>query len=403
MILRCAEKEIYRLFRIVPIPIFHQNWNRAMSLSATAQPVPLRVSRLSIAGLLILSFCARQVASAPIRADLTSRQIDVGERLACDVAVGPDGSIYLFHYRENAIRRFDPDTGALLGTIDVGRSFDSGQIVGESLFAVGTIGFNPALTTIDLTTSQITATHYFPPPRDQNGSHRGHVLLSPDGDRVYAKMGNNSTLFVVDAHSREIIESPKLFSTSRQLALSTDGDYLYTLDGGGNKNGYLVIFDARTYDYVNSVRFVSRFDSTPHDHSLAINPVTGEVYAGFNREGALNQSDFEVVTFDSIGQSTGTIDPAHGFGNALGISKDGSLIVAGHGEVYNVATGELVADLAAGVSPSRVRVTDGGRAYIANYNSDFLTIIEGLPIPEPLAISLTVTALPLLVSRRMHR
>lgn len=69
------------------------------------------------------------------------------------------------------------------------------------------------------------------PPNPGRGGTLSGVLASPDGRRVYLR-GSNGTLYGYDLVARQVIGTAKLWGGGSSLAISPDGEHLYSVDGG---------------------------------------------------------------------------------------------------------------------------------------------------------------------------
>jgi DNA-binding beta-propeller fold protein YncE len=336
-------------------------------------------------------------------ASLLASQITTHARLAIDVFEGPDGSVYTLTSGDTDVRRYDPITGLLTETIDVGREFRAGYVTGETLYAIGGDWRFASITVVDLPSRSILETYDIPGVSfagERSTSGYADIEPSPDGSRLYAKIGYERGLVEIDTATRSVVGSTQLAYAIADIALSPDGQTLYGVDASESSSySYLYVYDLATGTLREFTTYVLRSDARTGRQQLAVNPANGNVYVGYARE-TRTSADYEITEFTPDGVIERVINPKFGFGEGLGVSLDGRFLVAGNGEIYDLATDTLAVDLAGGIASHRVFMTDGGRAYVSNYNSTFITVINGLPVPEPSAAICALLALSAMIRPR---
>ena len=201
------------------------------------------------------------------------------------------------------------------------------------------------------------------------GSHACDVVVSPDGDHIYAT--TEKSVKVIDRAHRVVANIPVDLDPKRTM-VSPDGSRLYVT----GYNGSISIINAVDY----TVRTVVRDASTAE----VVSPDDNYVYL------AHNQGRNCWVSVMSDDGSTVTVVPVDSYASALTLSPDGGrLYVASskprsshqrhHGSisVIDTATFTLIDVIAMQFSPDAIIVSpDGSRVYASHYNKNAISAIE---------------------------
>lgn len=172
------------------------------------------------------------------------------------VAVTPDGSrVYVVNSSSKSISVIDTDTHALVETIQLSSALKGIAISpnGETMY-VATIHNTILVIAINshAIIDEFEAATVFSPP-----------IFSPDGGRLYVPSSNH--ILVVDTKTNTQVASVKVGITPYGLAVSPDGNHLYS----ANRNSNTVSFvNTTTY----SVEATIDIETRPYGISVELNP-----------------------------------------------------------------------------------------------------------------------------------
>jgi YVTN family beta-propeller protein len=146
------------------------------------------------------------------------------------VATSPDGKrFYITCESGGDIYAIDAGTYTVIGHFKVNvrpRSMD---------FLPGTnLGFIPSESTGELNVVDTAALKVVKVIALPAGSRPMKVLVSPDGQKLYASTGRGGTIAVLDSHTYEVLNTIKVGVRPWGMAFSPDGKFLYTANGPSN-------------------------------------------------------------------------------------------------------------------------------------------------------------------------
>lgn len=306
----------------------------------------------------------------------TSFNIDVGRKFTSGSAITPDGTtVYVMNY-DPTISVIDATQDIFVKTIDLSAgspgNLSGGVVVNDKLYAVGMNN----VVIMDTTTEAIVNTI---PQSFAGGIVWGRAVTSPTKDRVYTVFGCVDTMLAIDTSTYTLIGSANIGNENTGIGISPSGDKIYISD---RINGELTIVDTSNFSVIDVKLFITGTGIIAYSTAVAVG-LDGIVYVGY----VDNDVKFNVAILDVNGNLLDTIATS-GWSTGLEISTDGKYLITGNGNIIDVSTRLVIDDVAAGGGEYQVNVSpDGSRAYVTNYNSTFITVIEGFTPLSSLTIS----------------
>jgi len=307
----------------------------------------------------------------------SSFNIPVSRNYCSGCAVTPDNqTVYVMNY-DTTISVVDAVSNVFVKTIDFSAhnpgSLSGGIVVGDYLYAVGSSN----VIIMDINTEQVVSTVS---QSSAGGVVWGRAAASPSKDRVYTVFGSDSTMLAIDTTTHQLIGSASVGSENTGVGISPDGTKAYTSD---RVNGNLSVIDTATLNVTSVNSYITASGIVAYTTSVVVG-FDGLVYVGYV-DGAFV---FNVAVCDADGNLVDTIVTSS-WGNGLDISSDGNYLTVGNGNIIDVNTRTVIDDVATGSGEYQVNMSpDGLRAYVTNYNSDYITVVEGYPVAAfTLAIS----------------
>ena len=292
--------------------------------------------------------------------------IDIGRQFASGSAATPDGDTVYVMNNDSTISVVDAVNNQFVKTIDFSAygvgSTSGGVVVGDKLFVVGT----SRVVIMDTDTEAVLNTI---PQSPGGGVVWGRAVYSPALKRVYTVCGTCSTMLAIDTTNGQLAGSAFVGNENTGIGFSASRHRIYISD---RVAGELTIVDSRTLSVLGVKPYVSDGGFIPYTTNVAVG-LDGRVYVGYV-DGSFN---FRIAVLDSDGELMDTIVLA-GFSTGIDISRDGLYLVTGDGRIIDTATQAVVSDLATGVGEYQATMApDGERAYITNYNSTYISVIDG--------------------------
>jgi DNA-binding beta-propeller fold protein YncE len=197
----------------------------------------------------------------------------------------------------------------------------------------------------------------------------GRAVYSPALKRVYTVCGACSTMLAIDTTNGQLAGSAAVGNENTGISVSASRHRIYVSD---RVAGELTIVDSGTLSVLGVKPYVSDGGFIPYTTNVAVG-LDGRVFVGYV-DGGFN---FRIAVLDSDGDLLDTIVLA-GFSTGLDISRDGLYLVTGDGRIIDTASQAVVSDLPTGVGEYQATMApDGERAYITNYNSTYISVIDG--------------------------
>jgi DNA-binding beta-propeller fold protein YncE len=343
--------------------------------------MPYKQESLSIkAAVVALSMV--MVALTSLHADptvptITAFSIELGARYAVDVAPTEtgDSAFVLFNGPYDPIRVIDPNSRSVTDTFNPMPEeflyYGGGFVVGRTLFA--STAFD--VVAVDIDTHLGT---FLFKPSPLVGGFPCELVPAPMRDRLYTI--SNQYLVSIDPIARNVVATTPLPFGLNAIAVSQDGQIVYVAD---SRSGTLSRYSAVDLHLVGITDFTTPTMMLGSHVSITIDP-SGKVYIGY-LDSAFG---FALTVTDSAGvQIRSTSYPF--FSEGLATTKDGHFLITGAGYIIDRESLSVVYQVQSGIGAYRVRVTeDGHRAYISNYNSSFLTVLEITPSETSVSIDI---------------
>ncbi len=308
----------------------------------------------------------------------SSFNIDVSRKYCSGSAVTPDNAtVYVMNY-DPTISVIDAVGNVFVKTIDFSShspgSLSGGIVVGDYLYAVG----SSRVVIMDINTEVVSNTVSQTPG---GGVVWGRAAASPSKDRVYTVFGSASTMLAIDTTTHLLIGSASVGNENTGIGVSPDGTKIYVSD---RVAGDLTIVDAGTLGVINVKSYVSGTGIVAYTTAVSVG-YDGLVYVGY----VDTSYSFNVAICDADGNLLDTIYTGS-FSTGLDLSKDGRYLTTGNGKIIDVITKTVVADVGTGSGEYQVNMSqDGLRAYVTNYNSTYITVIEGYVVGYNLFVNPT--------------
>jgi YVTN family beta-propeller protein len=296
----------------------------------------------------------------------TAFDIDIGRKFASGSAATPDGETVYVMNNDSTISVVDAVNNEFVKTIDflahgVG-STSGGVVVDDKLYVVGT----SRVVIMDTDTEVVLNTI---PQSPGGGVVWGRAVYSPFEKRVYTVCGACSTMLAIDTTNGQLAGSAVIGSENTGISFSASRQRIYISD---RIAGELTIVDSQTLSVLDVKPYLSDGGFNAYTTNVAVG-LDGRVFVGYV-DGSFN---FRIAVLDSDGELMDTIVLA-GFSTGLDLSRDGLYLVTGDGKIIDTATQAVVSDLPTGIGEFQATMApDGERAYVTNYNSTFITGIEG--------------------------
>ena len=328
------------------------------------------------------SVCAAQGAVPEVE----SFNIELGQEFASDVVPleGGERAVVLFVGTEpRRLALIDATSRSVVegpeGSFPDQVLAFGGTVVGRNLYLCQSFG----LTRLDLDTRIMTT--LYEPPIAPGPSAVAPIALTASRQRLYTVSAGH--VVSADTTTGEVLVLGQVQDDGYYgLALSRDEREVYTVDFvNGMLTRYTVDGGAApvTSSYVTSSgieRTIPRVAVAPD----------GMIYAGYvGPEAGLPR--FHLSVLDPAGNLLANqIYPF--FSTGLDLTSDGRFIILGNGSVIERQSLGIVARATTGHAGNEVQVTaDGRRAYVANYNSTYATVIDLETLPLKVAIEARFT------------
>jgi DNA-binding beta-propeller fold protein YncE len=323
-----------------------------------------------------------------------SFRIEVGQSFAIDVAPTDDGdrAFVLFDGSDpNRVSLIDLPSRSLVtgpeGTFDRHVLPAGGAVVGRKLYLSNWY----RAVSVDLDTKVVTS--LFEPPFSTLVFVGSPVVASSTRDRVY--MVAASSLLAIDTATDAVVETVEVGEGIYGIALSSDDQCVYLVD---SFTGRLSRFDAAHLTELGGSSFVSSSGIAHYRSSVTAGP-DGMIYVGYVDDEYL----FNVSVLDRLG-SLKTSKRYDFFSEGLAMTRDGRYLITGTGAFIDSGTLDVVAQARTGAAGYQIHVSADGRyAFVSNYNSTFVTVIDVDSFPLPVTIDVRPAALPGRLDRSRSR
>ena len=309
--------------------------------------------------------------------EFTSFNIDIGRKFAQGAAVTPDcKTVYVMNY-EPTISVIDAVQDSFVKLIDLSASnpglLSGGVVVGSKLYAVGV----QRVIIMDTATEHVVDTI---PQSRVGGVAFGRAVVSPARDIVYTVCGCADTMLAINTSAFQLHGSVNIGGDNTGIGLSPSGHRIYISD---RIEGHLTVIDAEALTVIATKSFTSALPSYPT--AVAVGQ-DGLVYVGYVN----SEWKFTVAVLDPDGNLIDTVT-TDSLSTGLDVSRDGKYLVTGAGMILDVETMDVIARVSTGIGGYQVSMSsDGRRAYITNFNSEYVTVIEGFPVPLVVTASVDI-------------
>ncbi len=186
---------------------------------------------------------------------------------------------------------------------------------------------------------------------------------------AFAASETDGSLSMIDVTSNTVIAVLDAGTGAHDVAVSPGGAFVYVTD---NSTGKLRIFIVRTLAFLQPITVGDR------PHGIAVSPdgsTAAVANSGSNTVSLVNLSTRTVSSTVNVGQSP----------EAVAFSPDGLTAyavnrAAGTVSKINTQTGSVTSTVNVGSSPQNIAVAPDGRAYITNYGSNSISVINGAQV-----------------------
>jgi hypothetical protein len=313
--------------------------------------------------------------------EVESFNIELGQEFASDIAPleGDDRAVVMFVGIEpRRLALIDATTRSVIEGLE--GTFPT-QVLAQSVAAVGRMLYlSQWFSLVRLDLDSMSMTTLYEPVLGPGPSSVAPITLSASGRRLFTMI--QAHVLSIDPVTNEVVDLGQVGEEGYYgLALSPDEQHVYVSDF---VTGLLTRFsvdgseEPRTWSYVTASG-IER--SLP---SLAVAP-DGLVYAGYvGPEAGLPRCHLSVL--DPSGHLLrNQIYPFYSTG--MDLTRDGRFILLGNGDLIERKSLGIVARAASGLPGNEVRVAAGGyRAWVANYNSTFATVVDLTSLPLEVTI-----------------
>jgi DNA-binding beta-propeller fold protein YncE len=201
------------------------------------------------------------------------------------------------------------------------------------------------------------------------GYGMGDVVVSADGERIYAVAGTSDSLLVLDTRTDEIIGSVVIGRNHIDLSLSPDGTRAYALD---TMTATVTMVDLVAMRVIGTASYVGAraFLNLPVDSAMRSD---GTLYV------AWVDPDYRghVSLLDREGRITSVFD-LPGYSTGIALSLDHEMAFLGGGYVIDADDGTVLSTIPVRSGVSRVAFSPSGeRAFVTNGNWLHVLAVSG--------------------------
>jgi len=309
--------------------------------------------------------------------EFKSFNIDIGRNFASGAAITPDcKTVYAMNYDPTA-SVIDATQDSFVKLIDLSASnpglLSGGVVVNSELYALG----HWKVVIMDTATEHVVNTI---PQSMVGGVLCGRAVVSPAMDIVYTVYGSANTMLAINTATFQLHGSVNIGRYNTGIGLSPSGHRIYISDC---IEGHLTIIDAEALAIIATKAFTSALLS--YTTAVAVGR-DGLVYVGYVN----SEWKFTIAVLDPDGNLIDTVTTDQ-WSTGLEVSRDGKYLVTGAGMIIDVDTMDVIARVSTGIGSYQVSMSpDGRRAYITNFNSEYVTVIEGFPVPLVIAADLDI-------------
>ena len=312
--------------------------------------------------------------------EVDSFQIELDQQFAQDVAPAEEGARAVVLFESPGVRRLalvDTVTRSVVdgpeGTFDNNVLPFGGAVVGRSLYVSS--GFQ--LIRVDLDTKLVTIL-YQPPLSGTRPLVSSPVAVTANRRHVYTI--SRTDLLRVDTVTDEVVVLAQLEEGNYGIAVSPDEQRVYVAD---SYTGLLSRFDTAQPSEPFSSSFVTS-SGIENSYSRVTVGVDGLVYVGY----VDRNTRFNVSVLDPL-ENLVAHQAYPFFSTGLDLSGDGTYLLTGEGSFIEKRSLGIVARARTGVASHEVHVAaHGGLAFVSNYNSSFVTVVDLGAAPLPVAIGI---------------
>lgn len=273
------------------------------------------------------------------------------------MAITPDGSqLYVPNRIDNTVTVINTATDTVTNQIPV--YVPQNPVVtpsGNNVYVAADTG--SSVSVINTTTNTVTATV----PLGDWGVDP-HLVMSPDGTRVYASTGSHfvtgdatavGSITAIDTATNSIVGSPLSGNSDGGLLISPDGHYLYasydTVVNGALTNGGVSVIDATTGVVTSNIPLNGYVKGDFRPFGMALSPDGHYLYADISAPGSGTDVSGNLTV---INTTNGWIsDPIQTDPNPIFPPNPASIAIAPNGTAY---VSDAAADLVSVIDPSLI-------------------------------------------------
>lgn len=360
--------------------------DRSLSFRKGPMDVPtIARSGFRTAAVMLGFFMIANATGQAATPEVDSFEIEIGQEFCTDVAPTEDGdqAIVLFDGSEpRRVALIDAVTRSVVegpaGTFDQRVLPFGGSMVGRKLYISSWF----QLLSVDIDTKLVTILHQ--PPFSTRTFVGSPVAVSASRHRVYTISA--SDLLKVDTATENVVVLAELDEGTYGIAVSPDEQRIYVVD---SRTGLLTRFDAMQGTELGDSSFVTSRGIENSFSRVTVGP-DGLIYVGYVDWDAR----FNVSVLDPVGILI-TTKVYNFFSTGLDMTRDGKYLIAGNGSFIDRSSLEIVAQAQTGRGHNEVHVTvDGRYAYVSNYNSTFVSVIEIESFPLTVTVDIQPAGFP---------
>jgi predicted alpha-1,2-mannosidase len=326
-------------------------WRASAPDGITVTPASGVISGGSSVNVTIAAAASLASHAYPVRISGTSAGGALLEPLAIAAVVTPPGGrtplAYVANYTDNDVTVFDPSTGAIAGTIAVGKN------PGDAVFSAdGSKVFVPNqgsadVSVIDTATNSVVATV-------KVGKIPATLRIAPDGKTAWVTNFGDNTIQSIDLATLTAGKPIAVGRNPQQLAIAPDGATIYVADQNDNA---ITPVDAQTGAALAPI-------------AVGAKPVPLILSRDGRTAFVGNEAGNSVTIVDLPSRSVHRDIPAGVQPQGLALSSDGSLLYVADGgsdtvSVIDTRRGVLARAIRVGLNPFSVALSPDGRTLYA--------------------------------------